>query len=65
MAHARKELRKKRIKLERLAEEGRLYCEKHDITVGRGKLFIKRCYISRDSDVCPYLTIVKRDNNKI
>jgi len=53
-----------RNRLESLAKKGRLYCTKHDIPIGRGLFWKKRCYSSRDKKRCEYLIVRGRNNGK-
>ena len=58
--------KEKRKALEVLASQGVLFCEKHEIIIGRGLMYKKRCYTGRNrvSNQCPYLRFIEYDSGR-
>ena len=50
-----RELRARKDRLGALASEGTLTCSKHRTPVSPRRMYLKRCYISRDGGCCKYL----------
>ena len=43
--------------LENLAEQGILYCGKHEVEITKGRMYRSHCYVGRNrvANQCPYL----------